>query len=287
MTQDVKTLLTPKILCIDGMNLACRAGTSKFALGDDFVSFNFLRSLKSLVELHSPTRVYIALEGKDKKNHALHSEYKANRKEGKEEFYAQVNRLFKFIGELLPVSIVRHPDYEADDTIANIALNSTSTIPWTIVSSDTDFIQLIQDRPNLNIYNPVKKQYVIAPTDYSYVVWKSLSGDSSDNIPGLTGVGNVTATKLAKDPIALETFLKKRPQEDREKFERNLKLIKFWRWTDDDAMNMTSSMPTKDWDKVKAKFEEWKFESMLAEKYWKKFVAALDPLWTGPLWAIE
>ena len=276
----------PKIMCIDAMCLACRAGSSKFNMGDYYVMFNFLRSFKALVEEIQPTRVYVALEGHARKNFELLPEYKANRERGKDSFYEQVNVLFDLLKNYFPVNVVRHPDYEADDTIANLALNSAEAIEWVIVSTDTDFIQLIQQRKNLSVYDPIRKTNLIAP-EYDYVTWKALNGDASDNIPGFKGVGPKTAAQLTVSEELREAFFNARSPEDRVAFERNLKLVKFWRWSEEEAMKAESSLPKRDWDAVMVKFEEWAFASMLKPSYWDKFVKTFEPLWGSPLWQLD
>jgi 5'-3' exonuclease len=151
-----------------------------------------------------------------------------------------------------------------------------STVPWTIVSSDSDFIQLLNTCEHVSIWNPVKKEYVVAP-DYDYVTWKSLKGDSTDNIPGIPGCGEVTATKLVNDPEALANYL-----EDPARaaiFARNYDLISLKEWSDEDRQGMTSVAGTKDWSAVLSKFEEFDFKSIVKEAAWTKFVASFDRLW--------
>ena len=73
----------------------------------------------------------------------------------------------------------------------------------TIISSDSDFTQLLNSfEENFRIYNPVKKSFVEKP-DYDYVTWKALRGDPTDNIAGIPGVGDKTAEKLCKNPKLL------------------------------------------------------------------------------------
>jgi hypothetical protein len=144
------------------------------------------------------------------------------------------------------------------------------------VSSDTDFIQLLQDHPNLKLYNPVQKKFVEAP-EYDYVVWKSLRGDASDNIPGVPGIGDKTAEKIALDPVLLKEYVAKSEVEPI--FNRNYDLIKFIEWSDEDRMQMTSSSPSKDWQVVKDVFSGYGFNSMVKDGSWEKFTSSFDNLW--------
>lgn len=276
-----------KILCIDGHNFMHRA-RSGFQLGDYNVIYNFVRNLKALVEQMQPTRIYFTLEGAPKRQLALLPEYKANRaldqttEDGKDKHKSleDFNRQKALIIELLqhlPISVVQHPDFEADDVIFNLINNSSTAVPWTVVSTDTDFIQLLQQFPHVKLYNPVTKAYVEAPKDYMYVHWKAWRGDPSDNIPGLVSDKRAvemltvpgSAVKELADPAIVEAW------------RRNNELIRFATWTDEEAMLMTSSSPAKDWDKVRSMFEGWAFQSLVKDTYWSKLLAAFDPLW-GP-----
>lgn len=273
------------ILAIDFMNQAHRA-RSGFQLGPAPVVFNFFRQFKALVDRFKPNRVYVALEGKPVKRHEALAEYKANRVVAPDDpkaaelqrFFEQKSVIVDLLNKYFPVSVIRHPLHEADDTLANVIKFSTTAVDWVLVSSDTDFIQLLQDRSNLKLYNPVRDAFVDAP-EYDYCVWKALRGDSSDNIPGIPGVGDKTAAKLALDPDALQAKLS--DPEVANVFSRNYELIKFAEWTDEERMAMTSSSPTKDWEAVKSVFEGYGFGSMTKDGSWQKYMSSFENLWNG------
>jgi len=274
-----------KILFLDGLNLMHRA-RSGFQLGDYNVVFNFYRSLKPLIDQFEPTRIYFTLEGHPKRRHELLPAYKANRVidqttvEGKdkykslEDFWRQKDVIMELM-QHLPISVMRHPHFEADDLIYNVIANASTAVEFTVVSSDTDFIQLLQQFPNVRLYNPVTKAFVEAPT-YDYVQWKALRGDGSDNIPQLVaGLGDKTAEDLLEDPDALAAVLK----EHGDAYKRNVELVRFMKWDADEAQLMTSTTPTKDWSVVERRFNEMAFKSMLKEPYLSKFKATFDALW--------
>lgn len=278
-----------KILIIDGHNFMYRARAG-FQLGEFNVVYNFVRNLRSLVETMGPTRIYFTLEGAPRRQLDLLPTYKANRigregeaiegKRSEEDYRRQNEIIVRILSYMLPVTVVQHVDFEADDLIYNLVRRSSSAIEWTVVSTDTDFIQMLQEFGNVKLYNPITKKYVEAPVDYSYVVWKSLRGDGSDNIPGLPGVGDVTATELASDPDKLVDYLEHHP-EAKAHVDRNISLIQLYAWTDEEALKMRSSGATRDWSLIKGQFEDMAFKSMLKEGTWDKFVATFDPLW-GP-----
>ncbi|NBT36194.1 MAG: hypothetical protein EBT03_11800 [Betaproteobacteria bacterium] len=239
-----------KALIIDAHNMMHRARVG-LTEGEHSIVYNFFRGLRALVEQHRPNRVYFVMEGVPTGNLSALPTYKANRaaEEGTErhatmqDFHRQKRLIVDLLSRHFPLSVVRHPTFEADDTIANIVSRGSASIEWTVASTDTDFIQLLQSHPSVRLYNPVKKSYVEAPPGYDYVTWKALRGDSCDNIPGLPGVGDKTATKIASDPSLLEEFLS-RPEVE-PIFARNYGLIRFAEWTDEERMQMTSSAPTK------------------------------------------
>jgi len=271
------------ILAIDFMNQAHRA-RSGFQMGPAPVVFNFFRQFKSLVDQFKPTRIYVALEGKPVHRYEALGEYKANRKveaddpraKELEKFFKQKDVIVDLLQKHFPVSVVRHATSECDDTLANLVKRSSSAVDWVLVSSDTDFIQLLQDHPNLKLYNPVQKQFVEAP-DYDYVVWKALRGDPSDNIPGVPGIGDKTAEKIALDPDLLKEHVAKPDVEPI--FTRNYDLIRFKEWTNEELDAMTSSAPDKNWDAVKEVFAGYGFNSMVKDGAWEKFTSSFDNLW--------
>lgn len=272
------------ILCIDFMN-QCHRARSGFQMGPAPVVFNFFRQFKALVDEFKPTRVYVVLEGRPVKRYELLPEYKATRKvEESDPKYAELQRFFKqkdqivdLLSRHFPVSVVRHPTSECDDTIYNLIKRSTTAVPWTVVSNDTDFIQLIQEYSHVKVWNPIRKEFLEAPRDYDYITWKALRGDGSDNIPGIPGIGDKTAADLASDPDSLTRFLD--DPVHAAQFTRNHELISFRSWSEDERMEMTSSFPETNWNIVKECFESHGFKSIVKEGSWEKFIGSFNPLW--------
>lgn len=270
------------ILILDGHNIMHRA-RSGFQAGDYPIVFNFFRQLRSLVEQFTPGRAIFVLEGQPKFRFDMYPEYKANRHprddDGKrqvDDFHRQKRIIVEILQNWFPISTMKHPDYECDDLIYNIIRNGSSGITYDVVSSDTDFIQLLNDFSNVNLYNPVKKEYV-KNVPYNYCHWKALKGDESDNIVGIDGIGDVRAEQILKEHRLTE-FLKDKP-ESKEIFERNLKLIKFATMKDTEMSAVQCSSPTKDWDAVARRFDEMGFQSLLKLKTFQKFVDTFDRLW--------
>lgn len=275
------------VLIIDGLNFMHRA-RSGFTKGEHNVVYNLFRNLRALVEQFQPTRVHFTLEGHPKKRLSLLPEYKANRvidttteAGGKQQvvrldFFRQVDIIVNLITRYFPITVIRQPDHEADDLVYNVIKNASSSTEFVVVSTDTDFIQLLHRFSNVMLYNPVTKAFVEAP-DYDYVFWKALRGDGSDNVSKIPGISDARATELMDDPAALAEVLKKHG----ETFKRNVSLIRFMDFDADELLATQSSSPAKDWDAVKTTFESFRFSSMVKEPYWSRFVSTFDALWGG------
>ena len=257
-----------KVLFLDAYNLIYRA-RSGFTKGEYAVVYNFFRGLRPLVEKFNPDKVYFVLEGNPKFRAALsEGEYKSNRKSAGDDFHRQKATIINMVSSMMPFSVVKHPDLECDDTIATLVWkHHKEGDNCIIVSSDSDFIQLI-GKMNVQLYNPVKKKFIEAP-EYDYVMWKALRGDATDNIPGIPGCGDKTATKLMTgEPADLANYLN---QKDRLAiFEKNVNLIRLVDFSNDMSM-LEYTRGQFDEDLLHDTFEDLGFQSMLKENTWKKF----------------
>lgn len=210
-----------KILIVDAHNMIHRARHG-FSFGDNHTTFGFFRCLKSEISRHSPDVVYLVSEGRPHHRYEISKDYKANRTREKDDnFSRQLKEIFELC-KFMPITFARHPDFECDDVIA-LLCSRFSDKDVVICSSDSDFIQLL-DNPNVSLWNPVRKSFVDRwPVDYC--TWKSLKGDSSDNVSGVKGVGEKTAYKLASDPDALKKFFEKKPDAKKD-FDTSMNLIR-------------------------------------------------------------
>jgi len=200
------------ILVIDAMNMLIRSFSLLKAMNPDGTHIGgivgFLRSLGYVTRIFDPTRVIVVWDGKggsgNRKN--INPEYKAHRATARithwglydtkeQEMEALIGQLFRVQEylECLPIVQVTMDKLEADDIIAYIATNTNKKV--TIVSSDKDFLQLINK--NVEVYAPVKKktytkdnvqdEIKVLPENYNIV--KALLGDHSDGIRGVKGLG--------------------------------------------------------------------------------------------------
>ena len=265
------------VLIIDGLNLIHRA---RVAMGEseNGCTFAALRSVRSLVERFKPDFAYFVLEGTPRRRiEASEGTYKAQRSSMDDAFWNQKRQITDLISRHLPVIVTRHADYEADDVIAHLAEKHHIEDRVTIVSTDTDFTQLLRaDDRRIALYSPIKDIFVEAPP-YDYVQWKALRGDGADNIPGIPGIGDKRATVLVTEDGALEAFFKKKP-ETRAIFEHNLSMIGFedlaetWKQT-------TFSDPLRKNEELRSTMQGLGIFSLTNDKTWPKWIASFDRLW--------
>jgi len=259
-----------KILLIDAYNMIHR---SRFGwkTGEHAITFNFFRSLKSEIDRHSPDKVYIVSEGRPKHRIAENAEYKANRVAVKDDgFHRQKSDIFELC-KSLPVTIMRHPDYECDDVIGFLTTKSHVQDEVVICSSDSDFIQLIEE-DRVFLWNPVKKCFIQKwPVDY--VTWKALKGDPTDNVPGIKGVGTKRAFTFAADAVLLESFLDEGRKKIFESAKRQIRLADIF---EQDTSWVSDKYEFKEAE-LKNAFTSREFKSII-DKSWPKWQKTMERL---------
>lgn len=279
-------------LYLDSQNFIHRA-RSGFTEGENSIVYNFFRNFRALVNSFSPvSEIYFVLEGKPVEKEIILETYKQNRKidvsnlddpkikealEKKIDFFRQVDIIHKILVDAFPVKICRHAEFECDDTLYNlIRLNSKHGDNHIVISNDTDFIQLLNEFENVSIYNPMKKVYVEKPR-YDYAMWKSLTGDKSDNIPGIPGIGTKRAEQLMLNLDKLREFFEK-DTNNFALFQKNYSLIKFKEWNDEEFNSLKILECKLDESCIKTSFNDLGFESITSEKSWEKFINTFKQL---------
>jgi DNA polymerase-1 len=169
-----------------------------------WATFIFIRMLLKFIRERRPTYLAMAIDGPraELKRTAEYPDYKANRPPLPEDFPPQEAQIFRAI-EALGIPMLKAQGYEADDILATIAEQlAGEEMDVVIVSRDKDLDQLVND--HVVLYDPMKDEMLDAATietakgyrpDQAVEV-QALMGDSSDNIPGVPGVGPKTAAKL-------------------------------------------------------------------------------------------
>lgn len=268
-----------KIIIIDAYNMIHRCrfqwGGGK-AEGDYQIVYNFLRTFRSIVEQFNPDKIYFPLDGKPSARLAMYSDYKGQRREEVvdpdeiaywKSFSMQKKIIIQLMKTCFPVTTMYHKDYECDDLVKHIVDNYSDDAQITIISSDTDFIQLINSNPNkVKLYNPVASSYR-SNTDYDYISWKAMVGDKADNIPGVKGIGKKTAAKI----LSTEGELKRRL--DNPSFsEQYLKSYELIKLMDVDTEGLEVYCSEFDEETVNIALTDMNFKSIIKEPYYTKFV---------------
>jgi len=265
-----------KVVFLDAYNLIYRS-LSGFKSGENYVIYNFFRNLRPLIEKHNPDIVYFVLEGNPTfRNEISEGDYKSNRKSKGENFHRQKAAIINIVKSCFPFRTVRHPHLECDDTIATLTIaHCKKGDSCTIVSSDSDFIQLLNiQNADISLYHPIKKTFIEKP-EYDYVMWKALRGDATDNIKGIPGVGDKTALKLVTNEDKLKNFLLN--EDNRKTFEKNINLIRLVDFSQDMSV-LENHIGKENFKNLKTIFEDLEFKTILREKTWKKYIETFKRL---------
>lgn len=215
-----------KLLLIDGSSVAFRAFFALYNQIDRFKSptglhtnaiYGFHLMLNHLLERVQPSHVLIAFDaGKTTFRTEMYADYKAGRAKTPEEFREQL----PFIRQMLDALGIRYYDlvgYEADDIIGTLDKMAERTeVPYDVViaSGDKDLIQLTDENTIVEIskkgvaefeeFTPAYLMEKMGLTPAQFIDLKALMGDKSDNIPGVTKIGEKTGLKLLHEFGSLE-----------------------------------------------------------------------------------
>ncbi len=178
--------------------------------------FKLLEDSRSDDSTQKPTHFAVIFDSARKNfRNEIYSEYKANRSEAPDDLAPQFEYIRKSV-KAFNLPSIELLNYEADDLIATYAKQITSAgAKVTIISSDKDLMQLVSSK--IRLYDPMKSKVIgekeviekfgVKPNQVIDV--QSLAGDSSDNIPGVPGIGIKTAAELINKYKNLDTLLKK------------------------------------------------------------------------------
>ena len=215
-----------KLLLIDGSSVAFRAFFALYHQIDRFKSptglhtnaiYGFNLMLDHMMKRFDPTHILVAFDaGKTTFRTEMFADYKAGRAKTPDEFREQ----FPFIRQMLDAMGIKHYElsqYEADDIIGTLDKMAERTdIPFdvTIVSGDKDLIQLTDENTVVEIskkgvaefeeFTPAYLMEKMGITPTQFIDLKALMGDKSDNIPGVTKIGEKTGLKLLTEFGSLE-----------------------------------------------------------------------------------
>ncbi len=222
----------PILLLVDGHSLAFRSfyAFNKGAEGGlttkdgspTSVTYGFLKSLLDNCQSLSPQGLTIAFDTAEPTfRHKADLNYKANRDVAPEIFFQDLEQLQQILEKQLDISLCVAPGYEADDVLGTLATKASND-GWSvrILSGDRDLFQLVDDQKDISVIymgggpysrssspilineKGVKDKLGVSPE--KVVDLKALTGDSSDNIPGVKGVGPKTAINLLNENGTLD-----------------------------------------------------------------------------------
>ena len=171
--------------------------------------YGFATMLIEIIEKLQPEYIAVAWD-KPKTNirarRAIYADYKANRKPAPDDFYAQIPYLMELLGAF-HIPLYEFDDYEADDIIGTLARSADAQgVRVEIISGDLDMLQIVDN--DIHMYQLKRgfsdvQKFDIAAVEAKYGLkksqfldLKSLKGDSSDNIPGVPGIGEKGAVSL-------------------------------------------------------------------------------------------
>ena len=215
-----------KLVLVDGNSVAYRAF---YAFGkniDNFVNhtglhtnaiYTFKMMFESIIKTEKPTHMVVAFDaGKTTFRHEFFAEYKAGRAKTPSEFREQIPYIKELINDF-GIKYIDKATYEADDLIGTLAKQAShDSCEVVVYSGDRDLTQLTSDNvtvkvtvkgvSQLEIYTPEYVQEKYGLTSKQIIDLKGLAGDKSDNIPGVTKIGEKTAIKLLTTYTSIENL---------------------------------------------------------------------------------
>lgn len=192
-------------------NLATKDGTPTGGV------FGFATMALEVIKKLKPDYVAVAWDKPKtniRKRLAIYSEYKAGRKPAPPDFYEQIPVLHELL-QAFGWPLYEMDDYEADDLMGTLARQaSEQNIETLLITSDLDALQCVgpltkvyalkKGLSNIELYSPESFTAKYGIDVHQFLDLKALKGDSSDNIPGVPGIGEKTATKLLQDYQTLD-----------------------------------------------------------------------------------
>ena len=211
--------MSRKLVLIDGHSILFRAffGVPLTMTAPDGLHtnaiFGFLNILGKVIDEEKPDYLAVAFDLPEPTfRHELYAAYKGNRGPAPDEFHEQTPVMQSLLSDMeIPVLTV--PGWEADDILGTLARQGEQQgMTVSVISGDRDLLQIVSERTEVVIpktkggqttyerYDPAAVKEAFGVTPEGFIELKALMGDSSDNVPGLPGVGPKTAARI------LETF---------------------------------------------------------------------------------
>ncbi len=281
----------PKLVLLDGHSLAFRAyhalpadmATSKGEVTN--AVYGFTSMLLSILQEENPDYIAVAFDVGPSFRQEIAPEYKGTRARMPDDLHAQIPRIRQII-EAFNIPIFEIEGYEADDLLGTLARQAErKETDATICSGDRDLFQVIDEhivvrytpggpRPKTVIYDieAVRKRYHLDPPQL--VDLKALTGDKSDNIPGIPGIGQKTATTLLQQYGSLEGIYEHLDEISRKRVREALLQYRDQAFLSKQLATIITDLPVEldlercrtsdfDRDQVLALFQELEFHSLV------------------------
>jgi len=234
--------------------------------------YGFVNQLLKVLEDHKPDYIAVATDSKEKTfRHEMYEDYKATREEMPDDMIPQIGRI-KEIVELLNIPLYIKPGYEADDIIGTaVKLAEKKGMISYAVTPDKDYMQLVTDKTIIAkpgrgsddvVFYDVKKvieDYGFEPKQM--IDYLALIGDSSDNIPGVKGIGPKTALPLIQEFGSLDNIYKNIDKIEKAGTKKKLEESKENALLSKELAAINCSVPME-FDFNKAKFEKPDFDKL-------------------------
>ena len=212
-----------EVVLIDGNSLLFRA---YFAMRPMITSegihtqgvFAFVNMLNKIIREYEPEYLAVAFDMKGGTfRHEKYSEYKAGRQQTPPELLSQIPLMHEVL-EAMNIAVLEKEKYEADDIIGTVAADAgRKGLSTLIITGDKDELQLIDENVNVlitkkglsefDIYDTAAMEERYGLTPKQFIDLKGLMGDSSDNIPGISGIGEKKGLSLLHEYGSLENVL--------------------------------------------------------------------------------
>lgn len=234
--------------------------------------YGFLTQILKVLEDHKPDYIAVAFDSKEKTfRHEMFKEYKATRDEMPDDMIPQLDRIKQII-EYLDIPLYIKPGFEADDIIGSaVRLASEKDINSIAVTPDKDYFQLINDkvliaRPGrssdeVKFYDSALVQEELGFSPSQMIDYLALIGDSSDNIPGVKGIGPKTALPLIQQFGSLEEIYNNLDKIDKPGTKKKLEESRDNAFLSKELATINCNVPI-DFDFEKAKFSKPDFEKL-------------------------
>ncbi len=235
--------------------------------------FGFVTRIENLIRDLSPDKIVVAFDSKGKTfRNDIYPKYKANRDAPPEELVTQIPFVKEFL-EKRGIEYIEAPGFEADDIIAQISFGLGENERAIIFSADKDLFQLVNG--HVTIWHPkmkseldkqgVKDYFGLYPEQI--VDYLSITGDSSDNIPGVHGIGDKGAKKILEKFNSLDNALEN-PDELEEKHRKKI-------FEDMESLKMSRALvDLKSVHNLEIKEKNWSYPSIPGRElisFYKRF----------------